>query len=88
MSSLSIGSLTLVPEFDADVVAYTTTTSNATNAVTAVATDASATIDITANGTVIESGDSVTWNAGANSVIITVTNGSVSRPYAVTVVKS
>ncbi|MCF0127012.1 MAG: cadherin-like beta sandwich domain-containing protein, partial [Pseudobutyrivibrio sp.] len=88
LSALTIGNLSLVPEFDADVVAYTTTTSNATNAVTAVANDASATVDITANGTAIESGDSVTWNAGANSVILTVTNGSASRQYAVTVVKS
>lgn len=87
LASLSIGTLTLTPEFDSDVIAYTASTSNATNAVTATATDSSASVSITVNGTEIESGGSATWNTGANTVIVIVTNGMASRQYTITVTK-
>lgn len=87
LSSLSIGSLTLDPVFSADVTAYTATTSNATNTITAAVTDSGATVAITVNGTTVESGSSASWNAGENAVEIKVTNGSYIKTYTVTVTK-
>lgn len=85
LSALSIGSVSLSPTFDKDVTAYTATTSNATNTVTATATDSNASVVITLNGNSITSGSSVTWRAGANTVMVTVRNGGSSRTYTVAV---
>lgn len=87
LSALTIGSLTLTPTFDEDVTEYTATTSNASDAVTATATEDSAGVVIVANGDSIGSGADVTWATGENTVVITVTDGSVSRTYTVTVTK-
>ncbi len=87
LSSLSIGSLTLDPVFSADATAYTATTSNATNTITAAATDSGATVAITVNGSTVESGSAASWNAGENAVEVKVTNGSYSKTYTVTVTK-
>ena len=84
LSTLTIGSLTLTPEFDPDVYEYTVTTTNATNKVTATAKDASATVVITVNDVEIENGSSVTWDSGDNEVVITVT-GETTNTYTVTV---
>jgi len=88
LSGLTIGSLTLSPAFDADVTTYTATTTNASDAVTAtVAAPLGLTIAITANGTTIANGDSVTWATGDNAVVVTVGNGTTSTTYTVTVTK-
>lgn len=87
LSALTIGSLTLSPAFDEDVTEYTAATSNAADAVAAVATEDAAGVVIVANGDSIASGDDVTWQAGENTVVITVTNGNASRTYTVTVTK-
>ena len=86
LTALTIGNLTLSPAFDADTTSYTATTMNATNTVTATASEGAAAV-IKANGTEIDSGDSVTWAAGANMVSIVVTEGSASKTYTVTVTK-
>lgn len=87
LASLSIGSLTLNPTFDKDVVNYTAETSNATNAVTATGEDGT-TVTITVNGTAHTSGESATWNTGDNLVVITVSKaGLASTAYTVTVTK-
>lgn len=86
LSALTIGSLTLTPAFDPDVTSYAATTTNATNTVTATAL-LGATVTITANGTAVSSGDSVTWNEGENTVAVTVSNGTQSTSYTVTVTK-
>ena len=88
MSALSLGSLTLTPEFDADTVSYTAATSNATNTITATAADSAATVAIDVDGTEVASGSAATWAAGENTVTITVTSGSDSRVYTVIVTKS
>ena len=85
LSALTIGSISLTPTFDADVTEYTATTSNATNTVTATATDPDAGVVIAVNGNSIASGASVTWENGENLVEITVNNGGSSRTYTVTV---
>ena len=87
LSDLTIGSLTLDPEFSSDVTEYTTTTSNATNTITATATDNFATVEIQVNDSGIKNGSSATWNSGENKVIITVRNGSDTGTYTVTVTK-
>ena len=67
---------------------YETSTSNTTNKVTAVATDEDAQIVIELNGTEIENESSATWEAGENTLTITVTNGDEEEVYTVTVTKS
>lgn len=88
LSSLAIASCTLVPAFDKDVTEYTTTTSNATNKVTATATDEDAELEITVNeDTEIESGESASWDDGENTLAVKVTNGATSKTYTVEVTK-
>lgn len=88
LASLSIGALTLSPAFDAETTEYTAATSNATNTITATATDENATVEITVNGDIVASGGSATWNEGDNEVIVTVVNDTAAKSYTVTVTKS
>ena len=85
LSGLTIGSLTLTPSFDPDVTEYAATTENATNKVTATPADETATVTILVGDTEIENGSSATWAPGENTVTITVTDGTVSKVYTVTV---
>lgn len=87
LRALSIGSLTLSPSFDPDTLEYTASTTNASNMISAVPTTGSlATVKV--NGKKVQNGGSATWESGENSVTITVTNGTESKTYAVTVTKS
>lgn len=70
------------------MTAYTATTENATNKVTATAADETATIAITVGETEIENGSSATWEVGENTVTVKVTDGTVEKTYTVTVTKS
>lgn len=88
LSALTIGSLTLSPTFDSDVVSYTATTTNATNTITATPTDSNATVAITVGTTAVENGSSATWATGSNTVTVVVTNGDETKTYTVTVTKS
>ena len=67
---------------------YVATTTNATNTVSATATDDSATVSIYVNGTQVASGGSASWVAGANDVNVVVTNGMSATAYHVAVTKS
>lgn len=89
LSSLTIGSLVLSPTFAKGKLAYTTTTTNDSDTITATATDTdNATVVIKNGSTTVESGNAATWVTGANYVTITVTNGTESRVYSVTVTKT
>ena len=88
LASLTLGSLTLTPEFDADTIVYTTTTTNATNTVTATAVDTDATIAITVGATSVTNGQAATWEIGENILTFIVTSGSVTKTYTITVTKS
>ena len=89
LSSLSIGALTLDPTFSGSVLSYTTATTNAKDAVTAVAANAGDDVSITVNGAPIASGDDANWVTGSNIVKVTVTNsGGAQYIYTVTVSKS
>lgn len=88
LSGLTIGALTLDPTFDPDVVSYTANTTNATNAITATPEDDEATVTILNGDTPVSNGAAATWAEGANTVTITVKNGTVQKVYTVTVTKS
>jgi hypothetical protein len=89
---LTIGSLTLTPTFDSDVLEYTATTTNASNKITATATDPTAVISINLDGTAINNETSPTWASGDNIVTITVTDENTTEDsetvYVVTVTKT
>lgn len=88
LSALTIGTLTLDPAFDSSTTEYTVTTENATNTVTATATDPDAGVVIVVNGNSVTSGTSVTWENGENAVVVTVTNDGQTETYTVTVTAS
>ena len=88
LASLTIGALTLTPAFDAATTAYTASTTNATNTITATAADAEAEVAITVNGTAHTSGQAATWETGDNAVRVVVTNGNATKAYTVTVTKT
>lgn len=90
LSRLAIGSLTLAPEFDPETLEYTVTTGNASNKVTAEATDSGDTVQIMNGETEIESGESASWEVGENILTITVTDRddpTASTEYVVTVTR-
>lgn len=95
LSALSLGSVALNPAFDADTTTYTATTTNATNTVTATPANAGAKVVITNKGATggaveIPNGTAATWQAGSNTLTITVTaeDGTSTKSYTVTVAKS
>lgn len=88
LSGLTIGTLTLDPTFDSDVVSYTADTTNQTNTITATAEDPEAQITILNGETPVTNGSSATWVEGPNTVTITVKNGTAQKVYTVVVTKS
>ena len=63
-------------------------TTNGQNKVTVTTADENATVTILLGETAIENGSSPTWEAGENTLTITVTNGEDETVYTVTVTKS
>lgn len=88
LSGLTIGALTLTPTFDPDTTEYTANTTNATNTITATLEDDDATVTILNGETPVENGTAATWSEGANTVTITVKNGTAQKVYTVTVTKA
>lgn len=88
LSDIKIGGLALTPDFDAATTEYTVSTTDASNAVTAIPEKATATMEITHNNTVIQNGARVTWASGANVIKVKVTDGVLSETYQVTVTKN
>lgn len=88
LSGLTIGALTLTPTFDPDTTEYTANTTNATNTITATPEDESAEVTILNGETPVTNGSAATWNEGANTVTITVKNGTAQKVYTVTVTKT
>ena len=78
----------MTPAFDPDVTEYTATTENATNKLTAVPDDG-AEISVELNDAEVTAGSdgkyTMTWAEGENSVEITVTAGTESEVYTITV---
>jgi HK97 family phage major capsid protein len=82
-----ITGLTLTPNFDADVTAYTATMS-AAGAVTATPAQAGADVALTYNGKNVVNGDTVTPVTGTKDLVITVKRGNATKVYTVAVTKS
>ena len=83
-----LGTLQLVPEFDPEVTSYTAETTDATNKVTATASDPEAVILIEVNGAAHENDTSATWLVGTNTVTVHVACGEVEATYTVIVTKA
>jgi len=89
LASLKIGAKTLVPEFNKSIFAYECATTDATNTITAVAMNGEAVIEIDLNdGTPVENGAAASWDAGENTLVITVTIGDQTETYTVIVTKT
>lgn len=87
LATLTLGTVDLVPPFEAGIRHYTATTSNSTNTVTATATDGS-TVVIKNGSTTVTSGSSATWNDGENTLTITATKSGITTTYTVLVTKT
>lgn len=90
LAGLSLGAAALTPAFAAATDTYTATTTNASNTINATPADAGASVAITLNGTEVANGSALTWAAGSNTVVVTVTaeDGTTTEAYTVTVTKS
>lgn len=87
LESLVLTGLTLSPTFGSETTSYTAETTDESNVITAAATDPEATIVIKNGETTVENGAAITWENGANTVTVAVTNGT-TKTYTVTVTKS
>ena len=94
LASLRIGNLTLSPAFAAGTTSYTASTTNASNTINAVPSDAGATVEITHTNASevsasIANGSAIVWSDGENRVSIKVTaeDGTTNKTYSVTVTK-
>ena len=95
LEALTVGALSLSPSFDAGVVTYTASATNATAsaAVTATPAQNGAAIGITVtapNGSVknVVNGQAAALAVGANVIAVTVKNGNAVKVYTVTVTRA
>ena len=82
-----ITGLTLTPNFDADVTAYTATMS-AAGAVTATPAQAGTDVALAYNGKNVVNGGTLTPVTGTKDLVITVKRGNATKVYTVAVTKS
>lgn len=69
------------------MTAYTLTTNNATNKVTATPEDEAATVEMSVGAVPLENGTAASWADGENTLTATVTNGTSETTYTVIVTK-
>lgn len=81
---MAIGSLTLSPTFDKDVISYTTSSTNATDTLSYTTESAGATVVQKLNGTAF-TGSTITWTASTDTLTLEVTAGGHTKTYTVTV---
>lgn len=72
LDSITLGTLSLTPTFDNGIYEYSVNTSNASNKVTVVPTNAASDVVITNNGNIVNNGTSASWRNGENNVVIAV----------------
>lgn len=88
LTSLSIGDKVLNPAFASDTLAYTATTTDASNIVSAVASPEDAVITATLNTIpVADLTSGLVWADGENTLVITVSKGEEDTVYTITVTK-
>lgn len=90
LADLKIGALTLTPAFDPETISYTATTTNQTNVIHAVPSEAGAEIEVLIGEEEIDNGSAAAWETGENTVTINVTaaDGATTKTYTVAVTKS
>ncbi len=95
LSDLKLGAAALNESFAGGTTTYTSTTTNASNVITAIPADAGAEIEIlvdppTGDPYEIDNSTAVTWETGETTVTINVTaaDGKTKKAYTVTVTKS
>lgn len=89
LKALIVGALELTPAFSREVTSYTATTENDSDIIVASPVDSNATVSIDLNdGTPVANGTAATWAEGENTLEITVTNGTATKVYTVTVTKN
>lgn len=88
LSALAVGNKALSPVFNAAIDSYTAATTDATNVINAAAAKAGAVVSISNGGTPVANGAAATWTTGANTLTVTVTNGTTTKVYTVVVTKS
>jgi hypothetical protein len=84
LKSIVVAGGTLSPTFSANVTYYEAAVT-AAGAFTVAAADSDATIAVTLNGSTVTNGATLTWVAGQNIVLVTVTNVDTIKTYAVVV---
>ena len=70
------------------MTAYTATTTNDADKVTATASDSDAEVEIMLGSTEITNGENATWESGENELTITVSEYGAETAYTVTVTKT
>lgn len=91
LTSLSIGTETLVPEFSSAVTEYAVTTSETSELLTFVVSPLEATVAVTLNSVPVavdDLDDPLVLTAGPDIIAITVTEGLVDKTYTITVTQS
>lgn len=87
LADLTVGKLSMTPEFDPEALAYTATAMGASDAVTASPTQSKAKVHLEFGGKVYPNGATLKWATGDNVVSVVVKNGVSKRNYTVTVNK-
>lgn len=88
LADLTVGELSITPEFDPETLAYTATATGASDAVTASPTQSKAKVHLEFGGKVYPNGATLKWATGDNVVSVVVKNGVSKRNYTVTVNKA
>lgn len=90
LSGLTVGSITLSPAFDGNVLSYSANATAATASVTATPEMAGAQVAVSYNGANVKNGGTVTWLADgkAHPLTVTVKNGNEVMVYTVNVTKA
>lgn len=89
LTGLSIAGVTLTPSsFSPTTYTYTGSTTTASGKIEATPAQAGAQVAISYNGQNVRNGGTITWEASALPVTVTVTQGNAVRVYTVTVTKT
>ena len=88
LDSLSVGTGSLSPTFDAATQSYTLSTTAASLAVNAAAAQIDAKVAISYGRKNVANGGNITPTAGASTLTVTVTNGNATKVYTVAITKT
>ena len=88
LDSLSVGTGSLSPTFDAATQSYTLSTTAASLTVNAAAAQIDAKVAISYGGKNVTNGGNITPTAGASTLTVTVTNGNATKVYTVAITKT